>query len=513
MKLRLFSNPTRLAWLLMCWFGAQAAEPLRLDHLPAAELLQRQAADRAAVLRYRAGLQEVMRFVGANAALFPAQPLTEARLLVREQREAVWTTWKTLLDYLVALDSLGGAHEDFWRLPRRSREASFLVANAAHAAGYRFALEFLQRADHDPAFRALLNDPVPELGLPGGTYDRLKFRFLNVTQAGEFAAWESGRRALGGSALPDLRQAIADDGGVIWNFAEGRGEKLTVKNGLQVLKNAGHKAWFPVQAGVSEFMGDTKVHRRGITLVQPAQIEALKARLEPGDILFGRSEWYLSNVGLPGFWPHAGLYLGTAEQRRRHFDDPAVKAWCVTLGSPDFEALLQAQVGAAWTNSNGRPGGHEIRVIESISEGVSLTALEHMAGCDSFAALRPRLSKRDQAAAILRAFRYVGRPYDFNFDFRTDSAIVCTELVCKAYEPGTGKAGLRFPVDQVLGRPVTPANLMVRQFAEQAGTPAATCDFVVFLDGNEKLGRAVEADEAVFRASWQRPKWHVLVAP
>jgi hypothetical protein len=509
----------RAFWsVLLCafaWLGflrAVAAEPPPLRKLSAAELAARLRSDETLVLRYRAGLQEVVRFAEGSEELFPSRPVTEPRLLTREQREAVWASWKMLLDYLVALDALGAVHEEFWKLPRRSRETSFLLANAAHAAGYRFALAFLHRADNDPAFRALLNDPVPELGLPGGTYDALKFRFLNVVQAGEFAAWESARRAVGGNQATELRRVIGEDSGEIWKFGGGRGEALTVKNGLQILKNAGHKAWFPVQTGVSEFMGDTKVHRHGVTLVQPAQIAAFKRRLEPGDILLCRSEWYLSNVGLPGFWPHAALYIGTPEQRRSYFDDADVRAWSRAEGAEDFEALLRAKFGAAWTNAAGKSEGHEVRVIESISEGVSFTALEHTAGCDSFAVLCPRLAKRDKAAAILRAFQFAGRPYDFNFDFRTDSALVCTELVCKAYEAGTGKAGLQFPVVQVLGRPVTPANEMVRLFAEQAGTAAQQCDFVTFLDGREKARAAVERDEAAFRESWRRPKWHILVA-
>lgn len=488
-------------WLLLHALSGQAAEAARDLHNQG-----------QATLRYREGLRQVLAHVEASPELFPAQPVTETRLLNREQREAVWTTWKTLLDYLIALDGVSATHAGFWKQPRATREHSFLLANAAHAAGYRFALEFLHRADNDPSFRALLNDPVPELGLPAGTYDRLKLRFLHVARAGEFAAWESARPAFGGDGDSELRRAIEADSAAIWQFGEGRGPQLTVKNGLQILKNTGHQAWFPVQKGVSAFMGDTKVQRRGVTLISKEQIAALKQRLQPGDILLCRSEWYLSNVGLPGFWPHAALYLGTPAQRGRCFDDdPETRAWLQAEGAASFDELLRTRFPQAWTNAVGTDQGHEVRVLEAISEGVSFSALEHTAGCDSLAALRSRLSRRDQAAAILRAFQFAGRPYDFNFDFRTDSALVCTEFVCKSYEPDSGKAGLRFPVKEVLGRPVTPANEMARHFAEQAGTPEAQLDFVTFLDGHERRRRAVERDEAAFRASWQRPKWHILV--
>jgi hypothetical protein len=149
-------------------------------------------------------------------------------------------------------------------------------------------------------------------------------------------------------------------------------------------------------------------------------------------------------------------------------------------------------------------------VIEAISEGVVFNSMAYAADADSIVALRPRLPKLQKAAAILRAFHYTGRPYDFNFDFRTDSAIVCTELVYKSYEPATNFTGLHFPMEEMLGRPVLPANLIARQFHEQYGTPAQQLDFVAFIDGYEREKRAVESTVEAFRASWKRPKWHVL---
>jgi hypothetical protein len=62
-----------------------------------------------------------------------------------------------------------------------------------------------------------------------------------------------------------------------------------------------------------------------------------------------------------------------------------------------------------------------------------------------------------------------------------------------------------------MGRKVSTPNNMVRQFVEQAGTPAAQADFVLFLDGFEKEKRAVESTQEQFRTSGQRPNWHILI--
>ena len=256
-------------------------------------------------------------------------------------------------------------------------------------------------------------------------------------------------------------------------------------------------------------MGDTRLLPKDRARVSPAQVAALGTVLEPGDILLARRDGYLSNIGIPGFWPHAVLYVGTPDERRHAFADPDVAAWVRARGQPDgdFEALLAWTHPTAYARALAHDGGTARRALEAISEGVAFTTLEHAAGADHVAALRPRLPAVERAAALLRAFGYAGRPYDFNFDFRTDATLVCSELVYKAYEPGPGRSGLRLPLVEVLGRPVLPPSEIVRLFDVELGTPAAQLDLIRFLDGRGADGAAVEGDVEAFRHSWRRPKW------
>jgi hypothetical protein len=145
-----------------------------------------------------------------------------------------------------------------------------------------------------------------------------------------------------------------------------------------------------------------------------------------------------------------------------------------------------------------------------VGEGVIFTSLEHSAAADSFAALRPKRSKLEKAKAILSAFHYIGRPYDFNFDFLTDDKLVCSELVYKAYEKSDERVGIEFPTVEILGRVSMPANEMVKQFDRRYATPEQQFDLVIFLDGQERKKSAVEADVNRFRQSWKRPKWHII---
>lgn len=474
----------------------------------------RLVSDVKTALLLRKGLLDVIAYMDSRPDLFPASKVKQTRLLRREEKEVVWNTWKRFADYLTALSAAEEYHRNFYRLKGAAREESFLIGDAAMLAGHRAALDFIIRTERNPELDKVLNDAVPELGLPQNCYAKLKFKHLNIAIATEYAARAVTLKTFSGGRLPELRAAIREDMQVVWKSGGGRKDALPVKNAFKIVQNGGQAAWLPIQTGVSEWMGDTKVYRAGRSLISEEQIAGLQKKLLPGDVLLERRDWYLSNVGLPGFWPHAALYVGTADERRAFFDDDAVRTWLAGQGgAADFEDYLKTRFGRAHELSEvGQEHGHLPRVIEAMSEGVCFTTLEHSASCDSLAVLRPRLSKLERAQAIARAFHYSGRPYDFNFDFSTDAALVCTELVYKSYEPSGEMKGLQFPLIEMLGRKVTPANELVKQFDAQYGTPEQQYELVAFLDGVERKKKAAEATLEAFRVSWKRPKWHVLMA-
>ncbi len=462
----------------------------------------------------RSNLKQAVGYARSRPELFSPDKEHRNTLLSRDDKMAIWTTWSGVLDSLAGLDGILREHKKFnLLLDSERRNASFAIANASFLTGYRHALELIALADKNPALDTILNEEVPELGIPAGTFGKFKFRFLNVVIASEFAALQViGKTYTVGS--PELLRAIDEDSRVIWKMGKGKGHELTLKNALTVVQKTGFAVWFPLQKGVSELMGDTKVARTRTHLISAKQVEAMGKRLQPGDIIFERHEWYLSNLGLPGFWTHVALFIGTAQERQAFFNDQEVRDWVKKLGtgSGDFEALLRQRYPTAYGRStiikeDKRPA----RILEAISEGVSFTSLEYTGSADSIGVIRPRLSKRDKAQAILRAFHYSGRPYDFNFDFQTDSSLVCSELIFKVYEPGGGMKGLRFPISEVMGRKVSTPNGMVRQFDEQSGRDTAQTDYVLFMDGYEKEKRAVESTQVQFRTSWQRPNWHILI--
>lgn len=529
-----------LLFLFSCSsFSTRESTP-PISDLTAAAAAARIRGDLRAIQVYRTGLDSIFQYMDRRADLFPRATYKTGRVLSVSDREIVRDVYRAFFDYHLALESINEYHRlGFYRLGGTARAGSFLAAYSSFLTRYRYSLEFVTRLERDPGFAVFLNEPVPELGLPAQSLSELRYRYLNLGRAAEFVALNTlyTTHSFATSAIGDpnttgyqdlVRTGLMDpnnsqqwvrninrDTAYIWKTATWSGPVMTFQNALKIVGRTSSTAWLPVQAGVAEWMGDTKVYRLGKPLIQPAQIDEMLPHLEPGDVMLQRREWYLSNIGLPGYWSHAALYIGTPEERRRYFSNSEVQSWVRRQGvaSGQLEDLLLRRHRVAYQKSLvdfeevGAPP-HAARVLEAISEGVSFTSIEHSAAADSMAVLRPRISRVAVARAIVHAFRYAGRPYDFNFDFQTDRQLVCTELVFRAYEA----AGLRMPLVRILGRSTLPANEIARLFDSQFRTSGQQLDLVLFLDGNEQSDQAASRDVEAFRQSWKRPKWHILLA-
>ncbi|RJX17082.1 MAG: hypothetical protein C4575_14205 [Desulforudis sp.] len=481
----------------------------------AANYQQRYAKDLQTIQSSRLGFAETINFIDSHPEIFPTAKVNgNEHPLNRDQRMFAWQTWQHFLDHILFFDSIGHMYAELYldAKEKKDKEKPFFTAFACFLAQYRYAMDFIERMEKNPGMHVLLNEPVPELGIEEGSYNVLKFRFLNVMRGAEFARLNVIYMFYKQSGQNPLQPGIEEDMAKIWEAGKGKGPTLTAQNAIKIVGDLGFTAWFPVQKNVSELMGVVKVWRPGISLITQEQIGLLHQKLQPGDILLQRREWYATNVGIPGFWTHAALYIGTPEERTRFITEPALRDWLAAQGSKDgtLDHLLQVRYPEKYQQSvTPQEEKHLPRVLEAIAEGVSFTTIEHSAAADSLVVLRPNLSQRDIAQAIIRAFHYSGRPYDFNFDFRTDSELVCSELIYKAYEPGEGPAGLSLPLAEVLDRPLLSPNEIARIFDAEYGKSGQQFTMVAFLDGNEKKQNAAESTVESFRASWKRPKWHI----
>jgi hypothetical protein len=490
-------------WVLLVLVPPGRAE---IELEPPSELATRLDRDVERVLT-SAAAQE--RLVAATAELFH-DPETAVNV---DKRTALERAFASYLDHAVSLDRVVSTYQYFYRIsPVRNLDLnvrSFLVGYAAFVAELEGASRLVDHVGPREV-ETVLNEARPEVGVPAGPYFRLKQALIGPDSALRFHAGRAHLEVLAAAGrfrkkrdleLVARTRAAYDE--VSKRVVEN--PRLVVNNPGDFLESAIFPAWFPLQRGVSTAMGDIRTTDRR-ALVSPAQVRELSAKLEPGDVFVERRNWYLSNVGLPGFWPHAAIYVGTPEEQDRYFDAATRTA---TEGAAPSEYV--ARVNPKLADAFHGPGEHgPPRVIEAISEGVSLTSLEHSAGADYVAVLRPRLDRAAKLGALVRAYSMWGLPYDFDFDFVTDSSIVCSELVYKAYRVAEGRPGLRFELGKTADRLVLPPNDLIRKFDAEYGSPTADFDFIAFLDGSERNENASFRDAAALRESWRRPKWDVL---
>jgi hypothetical protein len=203
-------------------------------------------------------------------------------------------------------------------------------------------------------------------------------------------------------------------------------------------------AWNQVMFGLFKASGSAiaELRQPGIkSPLAPKRLTAglrhqILARAEPGDIFVTRHDDALSNLFLPGFWPHAALYLGT----RADLDELGAAA--------DFPES---------------PCGHWF--LEAKKDGVRFRAAEETLEIDACVVLRSPLTGENLATAIRRAMTHQGKPYDFLFDFRTQDRLACTEVIYRGFH---GCGPVLFHLEEVGGRLCLPAEELINQ-ALQSG--------------------------------------------
>lgn len=157
--------------------------------------------------------------------------------------------------------------------------------------------------------------------------------------------------------------------------------------------------------------------------------DRLEGFLRPGDVLITRHDDALSNVFLPGFWPHAAFYIGSPAQRE-----------ALGFGGAEIDPA--------------------VRFLESKRDGVRLRPADDTLQVDALVVLRPQLEPVDVDKAIARGLTHAGKLYDFIFDFTASDRLACTELVYRSYH-GVGPVELE--LQSYAGRNCLSAEELINQ--------------------------------------------------
>lgn len=164
------------------------------------------------------------------------------------------------------------------------------------------------------------------------------------------------------------------------------------------------------------FFGDIKIYKfpffilydPGSYKVKGFEVRKVIDSIEPGDILIRGYSNYLDGAFIPGFFSHAGLYLGETKK--------------TDLVMPDVIENVFYE-------------GKQV-VIHSMARGVFTEDIINFCKCDYLVILRRNKQiepdvdlSADYRNVYTKALKNIGKAYDFKFDFSDIGNLSCTELV------------------------------------------------------------------------------------
>lgn len=483
--------------LLAAFYVTWALFPVETSPLAgmnADELRREIEADTGSYLMLRETADDLVGAFRANGLL-----QRDVKTLSKQERDQIRSLWRDGAMAFFEFDLLKQKYRGFYQVdyveqPELHSNA-FMLAYMAYITQYNACLQLAEMVGDNSFMATLLNEEGE--GIPADSFFFMKQRLTHpntMTRLNAAAAYfELVKKNM--SLDPKL---VADFERRRMAFLKtlGRNADLFIENPLSILEHAAFETMLPVQKKVAVQMSHIRTADRDY-FITPKILKRYRPRLQPGDILIQRRNWHMTNIGIPGFWPHVALYVGTPDELNSFFGE---------LGFRPMDTIRGLYPEACRALEKTAPDGYPIRVIEAIRPGVVFQSLETSAHCDYLGVIRPNLGKAEKFKALLNAFSNFGKPYDLNFDFTTDNELVCSELVYKAYKP-VGKLPLEPEI--ISGRLLLPPNRLAEEAVAEMGKDQAF-SFVLFLDALEKDGVVVERDAAAFHDSWRRPKWDVM---
>lgn len=330
-------------------------------------------------------------------------------------------------------------------------DAIFLTAFAGASVLVDAARFLREVTESRPHLRRKLNQEITAYAIPGGTYDTVQRSLFQ-----SFNVWRLYRAMNYFDAHREPLREVAKEHALesLFEIAVRLRPRLDVpvERFLRAKMRTRTDQWvrgaarmliarvvYDMRKLVSSMMADVYV-RSGHRPQLPEQVVTqLIKHVQPGDVIVVRKDFALTNYFLPGYWPHAALYLGHAHELAA------------------MQLREQPEAKRRWgriESSDGVP-----RVLESMKDGVLLRSWQSPLASDSCLILRPQLPPQWIANGLGRVLAHEGKPYDFDFDFRRSDRLVCTEVIYRAYD---GLLDLRFPLVTRVGRPTLSGGDLVK---------------------------------------------------
>jgi len=369
-----------------------------------------------------------------------------------------------LVSYWQSRNALFELVTSFYKVDQFEPEEQQIAVTIAYAGALVLVdvARFLrENCHHRKVVRTKLNEPEPYFGIPVGTYDFVQKSLTNpihawhLYHASTFVAQRREQLSELAASNADVESLLAiidrlqDRLGVTADrfvLARTRVRARSVRT--RITRDLLGRALYGLQKCVSSLMADRYVKSGHLPRLPPhieAEIEAL---LRPGDVIVVRKEHAVTNYFLPGYWPHAALYIGSVDELRA------------------ARLHEHANIQKRWVALEGVDANRPHRVLEAMKDGVRVRSVSCPFSSDAIVILRPQLERNQIAEAIGRGFFHADKPYDFDFDFARSDRLVCTEVVYRSYE---GIGGIQFNLTRRAGRLTLSAEDLLQKAIEADG--------------------------------------------
>jgi len=356
-------------------------------------------------------------------------------------------------------DVVDAFRDQDWSDPRADKRA-FAVAYAA-AVLLVDAARFVRESFSDrPIVIAKLNEAEPAFGVVAGTYDTIQASLTDPVNL-----WRLRQAKMQYEEIrPQLLELKSDlQIGPVLDVIDRLGHRLDFPaldlvaarvdvRSKQVVDGLKHAALGVVLYAIQEWAGDWAARISVLPLHRPRLPRAIDRKLcdvmQPGDVIVVRKQFALTNYFLPGYWPHAALYLGDISQLEQ-------------IGLHAVEEMRPR-----WSKLLGVDTSRPHRVLEAQKDGVHFRSIASPWASDCAVVIRPMLATEQVATALQRGVKHEGKPYDFDFDFSRSDRMVCSEVVYRTYE---GVGPIRMALTPRAGRLTLAAEDLLRLSLKRQG--------------------------------------------
>jgi len=343
------------------------------------------------------------------------------------------------------LQSLDELSQGRWSHKGSADLKEFAIAYAAACLLVRAASYLVKLTEDAPVTRKKLDEPEPRYQLPAKTFTEVygsltsPRRWWGFFDASRF--YQKKRKAIhalsSDPAIAPVIELLKEEEKLIDLRSD---ELLRKRIGYRIhsILRRNASGYRKVMFSLFELSGSSIAELKQPFVKAPGEgkrVDAgLRARLKdfikPGDVLITRHDDALSNLFLPGFWPHAAFYVGDNDERD-------------ALGI-ERNAFIE----------------NIVSFLESKRDGVLLRRAKETLQVDTFVVLRPQLAEDEIKQAISRGLEHTGKLYDFVFDYTTSDRLACTELIYRSYH---GIGPVQFELKQHSGRHCLSAEDLINQ--------------------------------------------------